>query len=138
VGWLLLLTSDLFPPHLILKGVKIFRIQTCDFTSCFSWYEHWCLALGEEQKLGIFENGMRRTINGHNRTERGMLKSFIICTVQQTVLGWVGQGMFIKWDKVNACKIFFVKQIKDETPWKIMLAWVDSIKIDLKTQSGFI
>jgi len=81
---------------------------------------------------------MRRTVNGRNRTEIGMMKSFIICTVQQTVLGWVGQGMLIKWEKVNACKIFFIKQVRDETPWKILLAWVDSIKTDLKTQSGFI
>jgi len=81
---------------------------------------------------------MRSTVNRHNRTETGMMKSFIICTVQQTVLGWVGQGMLIKWEKVNACKISFIKQIRDETPWKIMLAWVDSIKIDLKTQSGFM
>jgi len=67
-----------------------------------------------------------------------MMKSYIICTVQHTVLGWVGQGMLIKWENENACKIFFVKQIRDETPWQIMLAWADSIKIDLKTQSGLI
>lgn len=80
---------------------------------------------------------MRRTVNGFSRTEIGMMKSFIICTGQQTMLGWVGQGMLIKWEKVNKCKIFFIKQIGDEAPWKIMLAWVD-IKTDLKTQSGFI
>jgi hypothetical protein len=66
------------------------------------------------------------------------MKSFIICTVQQTVLGLVGQGMLIKWEKANACKIFFIKQLWDETPWKILFAWVDSIKTYLKTQSGFI
>jgi len=54
------------------------------------------------------------------------------------MLGWVGQGMSIIWEKVNKCKIFFIKQIGDETPWKIMLAWVDNIKTDPKTQSGFI
>jgi hypothetical protein len=32
VGWLLLLISDLFLPHLFLKGTNIFRIQMCDFT----------------------------------------------------------------------------------------------------------
>jgi len=67
-----------------------------------------------------------------------MMKTFIICTVQQTVLGWVGQSVLIKWEKVNACKIFFVKQIRDETPWQIKLAWVDSIKIELKTKRGLI
>jgi hypothetical protein len=81
---------------------------------------------------------MRRTVNGHNRTEIGITKGFIICTGQQTMLGWVGQGMLIKWEKVSKCKIFFIKQIGDETPWKIMLAWVDNIKTDPKTQSGFI
>ena len=69
---------------------------------------------------------MCRTVNGCNRTEIGMMKSFKICTIQQTVLGWDGQDMLRKWEKVNACKIFFIKQIRDETPWKIMLAWVDN------------
>jgi hypothetical protein len=81
---------------------------------------------------------MRRIIKVRNRTEIGMMKSFIICTGQQTMLGWVGKGMLIKWEKVNKCKIFFIKQIGNETPWKIMLAWVHNIKTDPKTQSGFI
>lgn len=102
VGWLLRLNSDLFPPQLILKDIEIFIIQMCDFTCCFSWYEHWCLALEGEHKLGIFENGMQRT-------KIGMMKSDIICTVQLIVLGWAGQDMLIKWGKVNACKIFFIK-----------------------------
>jgi hypothetical protein len=46
--------------------------------------------------------------------------------------------MLTKWEKVNKCKTFFIKQIRDKTLWMNMLAWVDSIKTDLKGQSGFI
>jgi hypothetical protein len=56
--------------------------------------ETWSLELREEHRLRVFENRMLRRIFGPRREtgEHCIMRSFIICTLHQILLGSLNQG----------------------------------------------
>jgi hypothetical protein len=93
--------QNLLSSRPLSKNVKIKICKTIILPAVLYGCKTWSLTLRENHRLRVFENRVLRRIFGLKRAEvrrdgrNCMMRSSIVCTLHQILLGWSNQGV---WD----------------------------------------